>query len=120
MSNTNTSLHLAVQNGNIDIVKMLLDAGNDLNAVNTDDLTPLQLAIQAGHTDIAALIAERIKENNNTAVPLRRNGKKEYAWESKDIHGVTPLENANERSGLREILIFIVLLYATLKLHGIL
>jgi hypothetical protein len=56
MSNTNTSLHLAVQNGNIDIVKMLLDAGHDINAVNADGQTPLHIAVQMGHTEIVQLL----------------------------------------------------------------
>jgi ankyrin repeat protein len=69
MSNTNTSLHLAVQNGNIEIVRMLLDAGHDLNTVNADDITPLQLAIQLGHTEIVALLSENNKENRSVSPP---------------------------------------------------
>jgi ankyrin repeat protein len=66
MSNTNTPLHLAVQNGNIAIVEMLLDAGHDLNAVNADGPTPHQLAVQLGHTKIVTLLAEKNKGTKET------------------------------------------------------
>ena len=67
MSNTNTSLHLAVQNGNIDIVKMLLDAGNDLNAVNAEGQTPLDLAITTNNAEIVRLLVEH---KNMAKVPM--------------------------------------------------
>jgi hypothetical protein len=56
MTNTNPPLHLAVQNGNIAIVKMLLDAGHDLNAVNADGQTPLDWAITINNTEIIQLL----------------------------------------------------------------
>ena len=67
MPNTNLPLHTAVQNGNIEIVKMLLDAGCNPNEVNSDGLTPLHIAAQMGLTDIAALLVDKINENNSIA-----------------------------------------------------
>jgi hypothetical protein len=64
-----TSLHLAVQNGNIDIVKMLLEAGHSPNEANADGLTPLHIAVQMEHTDIVTLLAGKINESNNIAPP---------------------------------------------------
>lgn len=61
MSTTNSPLHLAVQNGNIDIVKMLLKAGHNPNEVNTEGLTPLHIAVQMGHTEIVQLLAAHIE-----------------------------------------------------------
>jgi len=59
MSNTNTPpLHLAVQNGNIEIVKTLLARGYDLNTRNADGLTPLDLAIATNNTAITQLLLE--------------------------------------------------------------
>jgi len=58
MSNANTPLHLAVQNGNIEIVKTLLARGYNLNARNVDGLTPLDLAIATNNTAIAQLLLE--------------------------------------------------------------
>ena len=56
MSNTNTSLHIAVQNDNIDIVKMLLEAGHSPNEADADGLTPLDLAIATNNTEIVQLL----------------------------------------------------------------
>ena len=98
MSNTNTPLHLAVQNGNIEIVKMLLDAGHDLNAVNADDLTPLQLAIQLGHTEIVTLLSEKNKKNRSVPPPRtfyershimsKNNNQSFWIWVSAWILGI--------------------------------
>jgi hypothetical protein len=66
MANTNTTLHFAVQNGNIDIVKMLLDAGHDLNAVNTEGLTPLDLAVTVNNTEVVQLL---LKHKGKTTAP---------------------------------------------------
>jgi GTPase SAR1 family protein len=51
----NTPLHVAVQNGNIEVVKMLLEAGHDPSAVNDEGLTPQDIASQMGHTEIVDL-----------------------------------------------------------------
>ncbi len=60
MTNTNTPLHIAVQNGNAEIVKILLASDCDVNARNADGLTPLDLATMANNTEIVALlIADR-------------------------------------------------------------
>jgi hypothetical protein len=69
MSNTNPPLHIAVENGNIDIVKMLLEAGHSPNEANADGLTPLHIAIQRGHTEIAALFADKTKESGTAPLP---------------------------------------------------
>ena len=58
MSNTNTPLHLAVQNGNIEIIKTLLTSGGDLDARNADGLTPLDLAITSNNKEIVQLLLE--------------------------------------------------------------
>ena len=58
MSNTNTPLHLAVQNGNIEIIKTLLASGSNLDARNADGLTPLDLAITSNNTEIVQLLLE--------------------------------------------------------------
>jgi len=63
---SNTPLHLAVQNGNIEIVKTLLANGCDLNACNADGLTPLDLAITTNNTEIVQLLLEH---KNRAKVP---------------------------------------------------
>ncbi|MCL2117953.1 MAG: ankyrin repeat domain-containing protein [Planctomycetaceae bacterium] len=55
----NTPLHIAIQNGNIEIVKALLADGCDLGARNADGLTPLDLATKLNHDEIVRLLLER-------------------------------------------------------------
>ena len=68
MSNTNTPLHLAVQNGNIEIIKTLLASGGDLDARNADGLTPLDLAITTNNTEIVQLLLEH-KDGAKVSTP---------------------------------------------------
>ena len=68
MSNQNTPLHTAVQNGNLDIVRMLLDAGYSPNEANGEGLTPLHIVAQTGNTEIAALLIERANKNDISAL----------------------------------------------------
>ena len=58
MSITNTPLHIAIQNGNIEIIKTLLASGCALDARNADGLTPLDLAIATNNTEIVQLLLE--------------------------------------------------------------
>ncbi|MDQ6695525.1 MAG: ankyrin repeat domain-containing protein [Chloroflexota bacterium] len=54
------ALHAAVKSAHLGMVKWLLDNGvKDVNIGNFDGKTPLAMAIQGGHKDIAALIEER-------------------------------------------------------------
>ena len=48
----NTALKLASERGQTEIVKLLLDAGADINIGNTNDYTPLEMAILNGHSMI--------------------------------------------------------------------
>lgn len=59
MSDSNTPLHVAVQNGNLEIVQILLDSGFDVNTCNSQGQTPLYLATRAGHADIVSLLLKR-------------------------------------------------------------
>jgi len=68
MSNMNTPLHVAVQNGNVEIVKMLLNAGHDPNAVNAEGVTPFQIAAQMGNAEIVSCFIEKSKKSSNTSV----------------------------------------------------
>ncbi len=49
----------AAANGNPDIVQTLLDAGADPNVRTTDGTTPLSMAIQKGHLDVAGMLRRR-------------------------------------------------------------
>ncbi|BCS92331.1 MAG: beta-barrel assembly-enhancing protease [Metallosphaera javensis (ex Sakai et al. 2022)] len=55
----NTVLHLAVRNGMEEMVRLLLDAGADVNAVNNEGHTPLYYAILSCNQGIGKLLLDR-------------------------------------------------------------
>ena len=74
-----TPLHCAVWKGNLEVVRALLDAGADVNALNQNDHwgnTPLHAAAHANHTAIAQLLIQR-----------------GASLEARDANGRTPLDH---------------------------
>ncbi|MGL6196758.1 MAG: ankyrin repeat domain-containing protein [Thermoguttaceae bacterium] len=69
MSNTNSPLHVAIQNGNIEICKILLENQCDVHAVNSEGLTPLQLATQTGNAEMVTLLLKYGAGANPKIVP---------------------------------------------------
>jgi len=55
----NTPLHIAIRNGNVEIVKALLADGCNLGEHDADGLTPLDLAVKFNHDEIVRLLLER-------------------------------------------------------------
>ncbi|WP_265036680.1 ankyrin repeat domain-containing protein [Wolbachia endosymbiont (group A) of Anomoia purmunda] len=55
----NTPLHLAVEEGNLETVKHLVEKGAGINAVNRYGYTPLYIAAYKGSTDIAVYLVEK-------------------------------------------------------------
>jgi uncharacterized protein len=51
-----TPLHGAAAHGNLDLVRFLLDHGADRNAVGKNGKTAFQLAVEANHSETAALL----------------------------------------------------------------
>ncbi len=56
MSNSDSPLHLAIRNNNIEIAKVLLESQCEIHAVSTEGMTPLQLATQTGNAEMVALL----------------------------------------------------------------
>jgi ankyrin repeat protein len=52
----NCPLYIASQNGNLEIVKTLLDAGADINIINSENITPLVVAIINAHVDVVKVL----------------------------------------------------------------
>jgi hypothetical protein len=75
---TNTPLFLAVQNGNIDIVKMLLEAGHNPNEVNAEGLSPLGLAVTTDNLEIVQLLTAHIAATEPESQNLLEQEKKQY------------------------------------------
>jgi hypothetical protein len=60
VSRWTNSLHIAAGDGNIDVVKALLERGMDVNGRNAHDQTPLHGAAHMGNsTDVVRLLIER-------------------------------------------------------------
>ena len=54
----NTALHLAVEGGNIDCVKLCLENGSDVNACRENETTPLLIAAMKGNLEIVEVLLE--------------------------------------------------------------
>ena len=54
-----TPLHLAAKNGHLEVVRLLIEAGVDINKARTNDgATPLHIATQKGHVEVVSLLSE--------------------------------------------------------------
>ena len=51
-----TPLQLAAQNGSVDVAKLLVDAGADLEAESYDWGTPVAIAVKKGHREVARFL----------------------------------------------------------------
>lgn len=75
-TNGTTALHVAVCEGNMEIVKFLLDQGADIDKPDHDNWTPRALAEQQGHEDIKILFqsSREPKTQPLISIPERQNG----------------------------------------------
>src|SRR5690242_5601993 len=77
-----TPLHLAAEMGHVEIAKLLLDNGADVNAVGIRGFTPLHSAAWSGRTDVAkVLIAHGANVNAGD-----ENGETPLVWASGAGH----------------------------------
>ena len=78
-----TPLHLASEEGHVDVARILVEQGADVTAQDKDGSTPLHRASERGHLDLARFLVEH---GANAAA------KNKYGW--------TPLDRASERGHL--------------------
>ena len=85
----NTSLHYAIQNNDLEMIKILLSEGADINRINTLGYTPLHLAVQLQNVEVAEYLLD--EDEHQSANPNVRA-----------LDGRTPLDISCER-GLLDI-----------------
>ena len=54
-----TPLFIACQNGFVEVARLLLDKGGEINAATTGGATPLLVACHHGHTEVAQLLLDK-------------------------------------------------------------
>ena len=105
-----TPLHLASRDGNVEVARVLLKHGADVNARDISKWTPLRHALDKGHVEVARVLIEKGADVGAQGVddwmPLHwasRHGQAELAQvllehgadqDAKDIHGWTPWRRA--------------------------
>lgn len=65
-NNSNTSLHLATENGHASIVSLLLDYGADVTVKNEQNITPLDLSCRLGYFEISKNIINNCTNLNKS------------------------------------------------------
>ena len=59
-----TALHLAADNGHVDVAKVLIQNGANPNSVDVDNETPLHRAAQCGSFDVVSVLIENGADAN--------------------------------------------------------
>ncbi len=78
-----TPLHLAAETNSIDIARLLIDSGADIEAKDNDGLTPMHWAAETNSLDLVRLLIDRGAD-----------------IEAKDNDGLTPMHLAGETNSL--------------------
>jgi ankyrin repeat protein len=101
-----TPLLLAAREGHVDAVKVLLDAGADVNQVSAGDRTsPLLIATINGHFDLALMLLEKGADaqaaSENNATPLY--GALNVEWAPKSLYP-QPKAQLNQKATYLELM----------------
>jgi ankyrin repeat protein len=73
-----TPLHWGASEGSVEIVRLLADAGADLNAVDAQGFTPLHLAVTRNNADVVRLLLDRKADpniRNKAGLPVLHNAR---------------------------------------------
>ena len=84
-----TALHLAVDRGHLEVVSVLLDAGANVLAQDSNKRTPLHLALMRRADVLAARLCARLHANGVSH---------ETVSECQDLNGVSPIEMFSDLS----------------------
>ena len=95
-----TPLHIAAENGHLDIVQIFICGGVDLNAVDENKNTPLHLAAAGGHSSIVqqlvnagASVYVQNKEGVDPLVVAVANGYKDIVQALLDAHALDNVQD---------------------------
>ena len=82
VDDASTPLHLASENGHLDLARMLVERGADMSAQRNDGSTALHLASENGHVDLAQMLVERGADVS----AQRKDGSTALHWASRYGH----------------------------------
>jgi ankyrin repeat protein len=68
-----TPIHLAVYNGYLEIVKLLLERGADAHTLNGEGETPYQLSLRIGDKEIGDLLQEHTRAAQGSRISFYSN-----------------------------------------------
>lgn len=102
--NESATLHTAAQNGDSDLVKILLDNGAYINEFDKNQVTPIYFAARNGHPNVIKLLLAKNANYQNTGAP--------------DTGGdlITPLEIASRHGHIEVVKLLLALPHTTYSL----
>lgn len=102
--NGRTALHVAVSEGNLEIVKYLLDQGADINKPDIEGWTPQKLAEQQAHEEITTLFESKLgpgyKTQSTVPIPEEINHSNRIRFLGRFTSEPTLPHLSKENSGL--------------------